>query len=70
MDFEQCNGTKPRGTLERNLCINMAEAARSVTDLLLEDHAREIPLCIVEEFEVNICVRGYHVYRQQTRIGE
>ena len=48
----------------------MAEATCNVTELLLEDHAREIPLCIVQEFEVSHCVRGYHFYRQQPRIGE
>ena len=48
----------------------MAEAARIVIDLLLEYHDREIPLCIVQEFEVSICVRGCHFYRQQPKIGE
>ena len=48
----------------------MSVQAGSIMSLLLEDPGREIPVVITQEFDVEICVRGYHFYNHQPNIGE
>ena len=48
------------------LFVVSEQAGSSITALLLEDPVREIPVVVIDEFDV----RGYHFYNHQPNIDE